>query len=100
MVEGEEWDVSIDNGKIVWNKPSETTMKKRIESELDLRSWGTGWRKAVVWLVWKVVGSPEGVFETEDGTVDGKLVLRDLRKEKSERESSSSGGSAAEGEKA
>lgn len=90
MVEGEEWDVSFDNGKIVWNKPSEATMKKRIETELDLRSWGTGWRKGVVWAVWKMLGSPEGVFEVEEGEVDGKLVLRDLQREKRERGQQSS----------
>jgi len=94
MIEGDEWDVSIDNGKIVWNKPSEATLKKRVESELDLRTWGTGWRKGVVWAIWKILGSPEGVFETEDGSVDGKLVLRDLQKERSGR------GGTPEGEQA
>ena len=81
MVEGDEWDISFDNGKIVWNKPSEETMKKRLQSAFELRQWGNGWRKWLVWSVWKIVGSPEGVFEVDGGEVNGKLVLRDLGKE-------------------
>lgn len=84
MVLGNEWDVSLENGKVVWNKPSEATLKKRIETEQEFMDWGVGWRKGVVYLIWKVLGSPEGVFEYEGGKVDGKLVLRDLRKEKRE----------------
>ena len=78
MVEGDEWDVSFENGKIVWNKPSEATMRKRLEKTAELRDWGTGWRKYVVWMMWKMLGSPEGVFEVQDGKVDGKLVLKEL----------------------
>jgi hypothetical protein len=81
MVEGDEWDVSFENGRIVWNTPSEETMRKRLENEAKLRDWGSGWRKVVLWLVWKTMGSPEGVFEIEGGKVDGKLVLRELKKE-------------------
>jgi hypothetical protein len=81
MVEGDEWDVSFENGKIVWNKPSEETVRKRIESEAQLREWGSGWRKPIVWGIWKMLGSPEGVFESENGKVDGKLVLKQLRSE-------------------
>ena len=83
MVEGDEWDVSFENGNIVWNKPSEATMRKRLESQASLRDWGEGWRKWIVWSIWKILGSPEGVFEVEGGKVDGKLVLRDLAREKS-----------------
>jgi hypothetical protein len=82
MVEGDEWDVSFENGKVVWKKPSEETLKERYENQVNLREWGVGWRKGVVWAIWKILGSPEGVFETEGGKVDGKLVLRDLEKEK------------------
>lgn len=80
MVEGDECDVYFGNGKIVWKKPSEEMMIKRFESQADLRQWGEGWRKGVVWLIWKIMGSPEGVFEVEGGKMDGKLVLRDLTK--------------------
>jgi hypothetical protein len=79
MVEGAEWDVSFDNGRIVWNKPSEETMITRVEKKDEFRQWGSGWRKYILWGIWKVAGSPEGVFETEDGKI---LTLRDLRKEK------------------
>jgi hypothetical protein len=41
-----------------------------------------GWRKGVVWVIWKILGSPEGVFETEGGKIDGKLVLREIAEEK------------------
>lgn len=85
MVEGDEWDVSFENGNIVWDKPSEEKMRKRLESTEELRQWGTGWRKYVAWTVWKLLGSPEGVFETEDGKVDGKLVLRQLSKGQSDK---------------
>jgi hypothetical protein len=81
MVEGEECDVYFDDGKIVWKKPTEETMIKRFRSQADLRQWGEGWRMGVVWVIWKILGSPEGVFEVEGGKVDGKLVLRDLAKE-------------------
>jgi hypothetical protein len=84
MVKGEEWDVSYENGKITWKKPSEATIKERYKSEIELRQWGVGWRKGVVWVVWKMLGSPEGVFEYEGGKIDGKLVLRELNKEKKE----------------
>jgi hypothetical protein len=84
MVLGNEWDVSYENGKIVWNKPSEATLRKRIEAEQDLMDWGAGWRKGIVYLIWKVMGSPEGVFEYEGGQIDGRLVLKDLRREKRE----------------
>ena len=80
MVEGDEWDVDLVDGKIVWNKPSEEKMKMRMQSQVDLRQWGEGWRKGVLWMVWKVLGSPEGVFEYEGGKKDGKLWLRDLSK--------------------
>jgi hypothetical protein len=86
MVRGNEWDVSMEGGKIIWNKPSEETLKKRIEAEQELRDWGTGWRRGVVYLIWKVLGSPEGVFEYEGGEKDGRLILRDLRKESKEAE--------------
>jgi len=86
MVLGEEYDVSFEGGKIVWNKPSEATLRKRIEAEQEVMDWGVGWRKGVVWGIWKVLGSPEGVFEVEGGRVDGRLVLRDLRREKREGE--------------
>jgi hypothetical protein len=86
MVEGDEWDVFFDSGKVVWKKPSEETMIKRLESQADLRQWGEGWRKGVVWFIWKILGSPEGVFEVEGGKVDGKLVLRDLAKGKREKQ--------------
>ena len=86
MVLGEEYDVSFEGGKIVWNKPSEATLRKRIEAEQEVMDWGAGWRKGVVWAIWKVLGSPEGVFEVEGGRVDGRLVLRDLRREKREGE--------------
>src|SRR5947207_9682561 len=82
MVVGDEWDVSYEHGKITWKKPSEETLKQRYESQIDLREWGVGWRKGVVWVVWKLLGSPEGVFEYEGGKIDGKLVLRELAKEK------------------
>jgi hypothetical protein len=82
MVEGEELDVSLENGKVVWNKPSEATMRKRIESAVELRQWGEGWRKYITWGIWKLMGSPEGVFEVEGGKVDGKLVLRELKAER------------------
>jgi hypothetical protein len=82
MVEGEEWDISYENGKLTWKKPSEATIKERYESQIDLREWGLGWRKVVVWTIWKMLGSPEGVFEYEGGKLDGKLVLRELAKEK------------------
>ena len=85
MVEGEEWDVSFENGQIMWNKPSQEMLKKRFANEAYLREWGSGWRKGVIWAIWKVLGSPEGVFETEDGKVDGKLVLRQLIKEADEK---------------
>ena len=75
--------MSYEHGKITWKKPSEETLKRRYESQIDLREWGVGWRKGVVWVVWKMLGSPEGVFEYEGGKVDGKLVLRELGKEKS-----------------
>ena len=84
MVLGNEYDVSIEGGKITWNKPSEETLKKRIEAEQDVRDWGSGWRKGVVYSIWKVLGSPEGVFEYEGGEKDGRLVLRDLKKESRE----------------
>jgi len=80
MVEGDEWDIDFVDGKIVWNKPSEEEMKMRMQSQVDLRQWGEGWRKGVLWMVWKVLGSPEGVFEYEGGKKDGRLVLRDLSK--------------------
>jgi hypothetical protein len=86
MVEGNEWDVSYENGKIVWKKPSEEELKKRLESGAELREWGSGWRKGVVWSIWKMMGSPEGVFETEGGKVDGKLVLRDFKTGQSKEE--------------
>ena len=90
MVEGEEWDIYIDeNGKLVWKKPSEEVLKKRFESQVDLRDWGSGWRKGVVWGIWKILGSPEGVFETERGKVDGRLVLRELGKERDKGEKNS-----------
>lgn len=82
MVEGEEWDVSFENGKITWKKPSEEVIKERYESQIDLREWGLGWRKGVVWVIWKILGSPEGVFDYEGGKLDGKLVLKELEKEK------------------
>ena len=82
MLNAYEWDVSFENGKIVWNKPSEETLKKQIEVVEQLRHWGIGWRKYVVWTLWKIMGSPEGVFETDQGTVDGKLVLRQLKQDK------------------
>jgi hypothetical protein len=82
MVDGDEWDVSFENGKIVWNKPSEATMRKRIESAVELRQWGEGWRKYVTWGIWKLLGSPEGVFEIEGGKLDGKLVLREWKEAK------------------
>jgi hypothetical protein len=82
MVNGNEWDVYFENGKIVWHKPKQEVLAKRLEGRRQTRDWGLGWRKYVVWGVWKMVGSPEGVFETEEGTVDGKLVLRKLPGEK------------------
>lgn len=84
MVLGNEYDVSLEGGRITWNKPSEETLKKRIEAEQDVRDWGSGWRKGVVYLIWKVLGSPEGVFEYEGGEKDGRLVLKDLKKESRE----------------
>ena len=80
MVEGNEWDVEFRGGKIVWKKPSEEVLTARLQSQVDLRQWGEGWRKGVLWMVWKILGSPEGVFEYEGGKKDGKLVLRDLSK--------------------
>jgi hypothetical protein len=80
MVEGDEWDIKFNEGKIVWNKPDEEKMMSRFQSQVDFRQWGEGWRKGVLWMVWKVLGSPEGVFENEGGKKDGKLVLRDLSK--------------------
>jgi len=80
MVEGDEWDVDFSGGKIVWNKPSEEQLTSRLQSQVDLRQWGEGWRKGILWMVWKILGSPEGVFEYEGGKKDGKLVLRDLKK--------------------
>jgi len=80
MVEGDEWDVELQDGKIVWKKPDEEKMMSRLQSQVDFRQWGEGWRKGILWMVWKVLGSPEGVFEYEGGKKDGKLVLRDLSK--------------------
>jgi len=99
MVLGEEYDVSFEGGKIVWNKPSEATLRKRIEAEQEVMDWGVGWRKGVVWGIWKVLGSPEGVFEVEGGRVDGRLVLRDLRREKREGEKFCRGGGDKGGDK-
>jgi hypothetical protein len=80
MVKGNEWDVWYPNGKIVWVKPSAENFVERETEEAKYRQWGYGWRKWVVWAVWRGLGSPEGVFEVEGGKVDGKLVLRELGK--------------------
>lgn len=82
MVEGNEWDVTLENGQIVWKKPSAETVSQQVRAVHDFRQWGSGWRSYVLWGIWRLMGSPEGVYETEDGKVDGKLVLRDLQKKR------------------
>jgi hypothetical protein len=82
MVDGEEWDVRFQDGKIVWQKPSMEKLKQSLQQHEEFRKWGAGWRKWIVWSLWRIMGSPEGVFETEDGKIDGRLVLRQLREEK------------------
>jgi hypothetical protein len=82
MMNADERDIAFENGRIVWKKPSEETVRKRIEDTHQLRQWGFGWRSYVLWTVWKVMGSPEGVYETDKGKLDGKLVLRGLKEGK------------------
>jgi len=81
-VDGEEWDVDFSGGKIVWNKPTIEQLKESYKQHEELRQWGEGWRKWIVWAAWKVMGSPEGVFETVEGKVDGRLVLRQVAEAK------------------
>jgi hypothetical protein len=82
MVDGQEWEVDFEGKRIVWNKPTMAELKESFEEHEEFKQWGQGWRKWAVWSVWKVIGSPEGVFETVDGKVDGKLALRDLKEAK------------------
>ena len=82
FVDGQEWDVDFSSGKIVWNKPTMEQLKESYKQHEELKQWGEGWRRWVVWAVWKVIGSPEGVFETVDGKVDGRLVLRQVKEAK------------------